>query len=80
MLSRLTVSGEPLHVFFLGASNHDKQYLKSKPSGCNSELPLVIHGQGALKEQHDSSAAGLIEGPAAEIELNLGSGIKLDRR
>lgn len=37
-------------------------------------------GRAQLKEQHDSSAAGLIEGPAAEVELNLGSGIKLDRR
>lgn len=37
-------------------------------------------GRGQLKEQRNWSAGGPVEGPAAEIELNLGSGIKLDRR
>ena len=73
------MSDELLHVFRLRVSNHDEHCLKSKPSGCSSKL-CQSTSRVQLKEQHDSSAARLIEGPAAEVELNLGSGIKLDRR
>lgn len=40
----------------------------------------LFMGRAQLKEQYNSSATRLIGGPAAEIELNLWSGIKLDRR
>lgn len=78
MLSRLTVSGELLHVFCLGASNHNKHWSQNQRDAAPTFLCWST-GRAQLKEQHNWSAAGLIEGPAAEIRLNLGSGIKLDR-
>lgn len=73
-----SVSGEALHIFCPGASDHSGHCLKAKQTECSSRLSLPVHRQGMAKWAHNLSATGPGKGLAAET--NLGSGIKLDRR